>query len=373
MNQYEISNVTRLPEALQIDWQDGCRSLFHYIWLRDNDARIQNSIGQQSNNIFHMPLDIKPVDVDLNGTLNITWPEDGGVSRIDPAWLRAHAYEPEEVHKRQSSLRLWKAADFSQPMEFFNYPGLLNDEGVMRNMLQHLRDFGFAVLEDVPPESGMVLKVLALFGYVFKTHHDDMWEIKVVSASEDLGYSNQTLPVHVDQPYRRSLPTITMLHFLSNSLEGGESTLVDGFRLAEDLRKRDPDQFELLTTTPVTYRVYDDETDLQCESTIIELNTRKEVVGVRMNPFSIQPFQVAPEKMMDFYAAYQKFGRMMEDPVYKLTFKLEAGHLLLIDNIRMLHGRTGYANNGERLLQGCFSKQDDFWSKLEVLNRRCNA
>ena len=126
----------------------------------------------------------------------------------------------------------------------------------------------------------------------------------------------------------------------------------------------------MLTTTPVTYRVHDEKTALQCEAKIIEVNDRNEATRVRVNPFSIQPFYVAPDKMMDFYAAYQKFGQMMKDDAYKLTVKLEAGNLLLIDNSRMLHGRLGYDNSGgERLLQGCFSEQDDFWSKLAVLNR----
>ena len=374
MDKYIISHITQLPEALQIDWQDGYRSLFHYVWLRDNDARMQNSIGQQSNNILHIPLDIKPTHITLNETLNITWSENSDVSCIDPTWLRENAYEPDKAHKHRPPLHPWKVADFSHHIEFFHYPDLSDDEGIMRSMLQHLRDFGFSILKDVPPKPGMVLKVLELFGYPFETHHNKMWEIKVIPTSEDIGDTDQTLPAHIDQPYRCSSPTITMLHFLSNSLEGGDSTLVDGFRLAEDLRHQDPDKFELLTTIPVEYRYHDDKTDLQCEGTIIELNARKEVIGIRMNPFSIQPFHVAPEKMMNFYAAYQKFVQMTEDTTYKLTLKLETGNLLLIDNIRMLHGRHAYENNsGERILQGCFSKQDDFWSKLRVLNRRFNV
>jgi len=44
--------------------------------------------------------------------------------------------------------------------------------------------------------------------------------------------------------------------------------------------------------------------------------------------------------------------------------------LFIVDNQRVLHGRTGYAaSGGERHLQGCYADRDGLRSKLAVLSR----
>ncbi|MDP9262638.1 MAG: TauD/TfdA family dioxygenase, partial [Actinomycetota bacterium] len=46
------------------------------------------------------------------------------------------------------------------------------------------------------------------------------------------------------------------------------------------------------------------------------------------------------------------------------------GDLFIVDNLRVLHGRTGYAaSGGERHLQGCYADRDGLRSTLAVLSR----
>lgn len=50
--------------------------------------------------------------------------------------------------------------------------------------------------------------------------------------------------------------------------------------------------------------------------------------------------------------------------------KVITGDLFLVDNLRVLHGRTAYApESGERHLQGCYADRDGLRSKLAVLGR----
>jgi gamma-butyrobetaine dioxygenase len=43
---------------------------------------------------------------------------------------------------------------------------------------------------------------------------------------------------------------------------------------------------------------------------------------------------------------------------------------LLVDKLRWLHGRNGYAaTGGERHLQGCYADRDGLRSKVAVLSR----
>ena len=78
-----------------------------------------------------------------------------------------------------------------------------------------------------------------------------------------------------------------------------------------------------------------------------------------------------PEELVErYYAAYQRFGRMLEEPRYRIQFKLEPGDLFIVDNLRVLHGRTDYAaSGGERHLQGCYADRDGLRSTLAVLSR----
>ena len=55
---------------------------------------------------------------------------------------------------------------------------------------------------------------------------------------------------------------------------GGGSILVDGFRVAEEFRKLDPDGFGLLSTVDVEFRFHDEQVDLGHAAPVIALNSR---------------------------------------------------------------------------------------------------
>ena len=50
-------------------------------------------------------------------------------------------------------------------------------------------------------------------------------------------------------------PSIQLLHCLASEAEGGESTFVDGFMVAETLRRESPEDFRVLCETPIPFRV----------------------------------------------------------------------------------------------------------------------
>ncbi len=149
----------------------------------------------------------------------------------------------------------------------------------------------------------------------------------------------------------------------------GDSTVVDGFYVAETLHQQAPDHFKLLTTLLVQFHFQDQASDLLAEAPIICLDARGEVAAIRYNNRSIAPFHFAPEQMAAYYAAYHAFGRMINDPANQLTFKLAPGDLFMVDNERVLHGRTGFSSSGSRHLQGCYADRDGLASTLRVLSR----
>ena len=79
------------------------------------------------------------------------------------------------------------------------------------------------------------------------------------------------------------------------------------------------------------------------------------------------------EKLELYYSARNKISEFFNSDKYKIKFKLKPGDLLMMDNYRLLHGRTSYdANEGERFLQGCYIDYDSTEGKLKHLKRKFN-
>ena len=56
-----------------------------------------------------------------------------------------------------------------------------------------------------------------------------------------------------------------------------------------------------------------------------------------------------------------------------VTFRLSPGDCLVFDNTRLLHARTGFADTGDRHLQGCYADLDSFASQRKVLHGQLAA
>lgn len=65
------------------------------------------------------------------------------------------------------------------------------------------------------------------------------------------------------------------------SLEGGATNYVDGFAVAERLRKEHPEAFEFLTKTSITYQYIADGYHMVADGPIIKTNPHGEVIQVQ--------------------------------------------------------------------------------------------
>ena len=66
---------------------------------------------------------------------------------------------------------------------------------------------------------------------------------------------------------------------------------------------------------------------------------------------------------------FKKFPKLeFTNPI---KFKLEKGDLSMMDNHRLLHGRTAYdPSEGKRYLKGCYIDHDSTEGKLRYLERK---
>jgi alpha-ketoglutarate-dependent taurine dioxygenase len=174
---------------------------------------------------------------------------------------------------------------------------------------------------------------------------------------------------HTDNPYRDPPPSLQLLHCLSSSATGGENTLVDGFRVAHELSRMDPEAFDLLSSQPVRFTYRDETTELTTRVPIITVTPWGEITSIRFNNRSKAPLQMEEHLIGPFYDAYRTFARLLADPRFEIHIALEPEDLLIMDNLRVLHGRTGFSAAGRRHLQGCYADRDGLRSRLAVLNR----
>jgi gamma-butyrobetaine dioxygenase len=357
------------PDLIRVRWRSGTVADFHSLWLRDScqcSACVDPVSGQRVVDASALPDISSPAAIGVTeDLLTVTWREDGHVSRYASAWLLEEAARSLEIPSTD-----YRDARLPGALPEHEYEAVATGEKGLLAWLEDVDRLGFAILHGVPAEPGEVTRVTRLFGYVRETNYGELFDVRSVVNPTNLAYTSRALGPHTDNPYRDPAPTLQLLHCLSSSVEGGENTLVDGFRVAEGLRRRDAVAFELLTQHPIRYRYEDATAILESEVPVIALDPRGRLRAIYFNARSRQPTQLPDEIIGPFYAAYCSFASMLTDPGYVLRVRLEPGDLLIMDNRRILHGRTGFSAAGERHLQGCYADVDGLRSRLALLRRR---
>lgn len=148
---------------------------------------------------------------------------------------------------------------------------------------------------------------------------------------------------------------------------------MDGFQAAALLRAEAPEAFAVLTRTPVPFAFRDRLTELRADRPLIETDALGRVREVRFNNRSIGTLRLPAEELDAFYAAYRRFAAITLRPELQLEFRLGPGDCLIFDNVRLLHARTAFEQDGGRHLQGCYADLDSLSSTLAVLDRQAAA
>lgn len=348
---------------------------FHYFWLKDNCPCCEclHASGQRLQEILDLDLTIKPEVVKFEDDhLVITW-QDGHLSHYSQNFLDSMQDSDQVIHCESGfdSLALWDGQLDAKAITF-SYPNVLTDEVTKRDWLHAVNQHGLAFLQDVPNVDKQLFDVVAQFGFVRDTNYGSHFEVISEDNPVNLAYTPKPLSLHTDNAYRHPVPTLQLLHCLVSAEQGGITALTDGFYAAQLLQQRFPQHYELLTSTPVTYRFKNTDTHLEHTGYIIELNNRGELERIRLNNRSIQAIKLPFAEMTDFYEAYQNFSRILHSEECKFLCTLQPGELMIFNNERILHGRE-VAAEGARHLQGCYADIDSLKSTLAVLKTKLSG
>jgi len=258
-------------------------------------------------------------------------------------------------------------------LNYFDFKENIFEEKIMYDALINFYKYGFIIFKNVPVQNNFIVNFANSIGSVRRTNFGEFFNVKSKPNPNDLAYTSLALAPHTDNPYRNPVPCIQLLHCIENKVSGGLSTLVDGYTVTEKLKKNFSDYYKILTEIKVRYQFIDKNIILEDWAEMIQLDENKKFKQVRFSPrLDFVPL-MEKEKLELYYSARNKISELYNSDDYRIEFKLTPGDLLMMDNYRLLHGRTSYdANEGERFLQGCYIDYDSTEGKLKHLQRKFN-
>jgi len=304
-----------------------------------------------------------------DGALRIEWHPEGHVSVYDPRWLRTHRNGTGGDGQDRPAPVSW-GAEISDAMPGVDYAQAAGDGPGLLRWLHLLRDAGVAILRGTPREPLSVLALARLVGTVRPTNFGEHFDVVSRPDPNSNAYTALGLPCHTDLPNWEQPPGYQFLHCLENDAEGGDSILVDGFRAAETLRRREPEAFRLLCRSPIDFRFQDRDSDIRFRAPIIALDESGAVEEVRFNLAVMDAIRAPAHRMGALCRAFRAFAAIVRDPALECRHRLRPGELLVFDNRRVLHGRAAFdPATGGRHLQGCYVDRDQLLSRIRVLER----
>jgi gamma-butyrobetaine dioxygenase len=361
----------RSPAQLIVEDENGEGFAVHPIWLRErcqDAASIDRVTGQRLHDPSDIDLELRltAVSEPAPGKLHVRF-SDGHEAEFLAQDLLAEAALPPGRHDCPDEI-LWDGGLRDLPRARWR---AAPDDAELADWTLRFLQFGFIVFSGVPREPNEVLKVAATFGFTRETNFGELFDVRSTPEAIDLAYTSVHLDAHTDNPYRSPVPGVQLLHCLVNETSGGLSTLVDGYAVAEALKLRDPEAFRILTSTPVRFRYRDQRTELVASAPPIELDVSGRTRTIHFSPrLDFVPL-MRPAELSAYYRARRVFDRMLRDTEFEIRFLLNGGDLVMFDNQRLLHGRTGFdPAEGLRHLQGCYIDIDGPRSLYRVLRRR---
>ena len=369
-----ISKIEKNSSYLKVIWNDGEESKFNYMWLRDNCPTAHDKDSRHRMfNILNVSKDINPKKYDINkeGKLEIEWSEGNHTSYFDQKWLRDNCYTIKNKKKFVSPYHLWDSSleKDLQSVKIEHDEIISSDEGLIK-WLELLHHKGIAIVTNAPTEKKSAFPVLNRISHTRETFFNTPFEVINIPKPNNSAYTAHALRNHMDLPWFELPPGYQFLHCLVNNSTGGNSSAIDGFAVAEYLRKNEEEIFGTLTTIPLKFRDkdYTQKSHRSFHAPAVSLTKDNDFHDIRFSVATMDALDCHPDVMDKVYKAHHRFGNLLHDEKFQINFRLEPGDIFSFNNRRVLHGRTEFdPNSGHRHLQGYYMDRDEIIGRLNYL------
>ena len=366
--EHSISSVVEHGAAVTAVWNQGEETTLPHLWLRDNCGCSACRVLQTTEKRFHVfrvPKDLRPrrVTVEQRGydaeTLAIVWP-DGH---------RTH-YRSSDIYRlicpRRLDVRYWDCR--FQPRTF-EYRQFLTDDCTAADLIEEFLQTGACVLTGAPADPDSAEQLASRLGPVREVVFERIHNVMVDPKGYSIAHTDLAIAPHNDFTSYNWPPSVQVLHMLVNECEGGESLIVDGFGLIEELRREHPGMFAVLSAVAVPFRLASATAESYAVNPMVELDSAGNVRMVRFNTQQMQPLPLAEPRLGEFYAAYHELSTRVNAAAAQASFRLQGGQMLLLAGHRALHGRAALRSGGRRHLQDAYFEHDNVRNHLILLRR----
>ena len=372
-DKYTINKIVKRNQFIEITWLDKHISKFHFLWLRDNcPSAIHPTANMRIFNILSVTKNIFPKEIYISkNKLIVCWSEKNHKSNFEIKWLRDHCYSLKQ--KYISPYFFWD----QKLKKTFNkikidHDKVLNKDNYLQKWLKLLHEYGFAIIKNAPIKKKSAFKILNRISHHRETFFATPFEVINVPKPNNTAYTADALRNHTDLPYFEYAPGYQFLHCLVNDAKGGNSSVVDGFAVANYLKRYEKDAFKVLTDTYVKFKDtdYTQKATRVLHSPLITLTKDSDFNDIRFSMAAMGTVDVDSKKMKKFYEAYYLFAKLLHNKKFKIDFRLESGDIFCFNNRRILHGRTSFdPNSGNRHLQGYYLERDEILARLNYFNK----
>lgn len=171
------------------------------------------------------------------------------------------------------TLTLWQNLD----IETFDYARVtlndyLCDESVAHFLVESLIKYGCAFIEKVPPNLQSTEVAIKRLFPVQKTSFGEMWSTTDTQDHCDCTNCDQRLLVHNDHTYFNDAAGLRVVHCIGHTGGGGEMTLIDGFKVAQNFSEMNPEAYDYLCKTSVPSEYVKEDCHYKYSAPIINLD-----------------------------------------------------------------------------------------------------
>lgn len=390
---FRVAALSHSKGLLKITWQDGANSEFPSIWLRASvrDPKVFNADSWFYNQVDYarfIASESPIVGVENgDGSEDITVEWEDHRSNFNASWLRAQDMKNNDSLRKDTQLTLW---DANIRFPVYNYAERMTK---LESWLSDLVRYGVAFFEGVPPSQEGLDGILHCVGQPRQRKHPvNTSAIKVDKNSAQKYhqnvYSAEKHPIDIDAAYYYDIPRLSCL-LPTRYFPPTQDTFnfwVDNLTVTEQLRREDPEAYELLSTMPVRfarrrmtsqqesdvrkYYIYQFETSI--ERPIISYNWLEKrhptvLISNKHAGMELSNFK-DHSTMKRFYEAYILLQDKLYNPANHQRFLMKEGTAAIFNNHRVSHGRDEIHPSTDRALLLGFIGADMWNTRWRVLH-----